>query len=151
MGLFDEVLCDDPRICCSEGHDLRLELLQTKDLGESMGRWTIYEGKLDGEGGGYGSVERPFLGRIRIYTSCRQCPAFVQAGTSNLCDCPVAFSVEFIDDHVRDIRRVSPSTAEWLKSEPAETWMVGCLGPMPWAEAQELHVANLGFGKRGSR
>lgn len=144
MGLFDELLCDDPRIACSEGHDLRRELFQTKDLGESMGMWRIAAGRLTGSYGGYGDPpRRPMLGRVRIYTTCRRCPAFVQAGTANLCDCPVEFEIEFVDDMVREIKRVSESTAEWLIREPKNLWMQGCVGPMSWDEAQALHCAGL--------
>lgn len=141
MGLFDYVYCSGPEFVCSEGHPLDGEY-QTKDLGCTMGgaRFGGMGSRLEFDDGGYGdTLRRPFLGVVNIYTSCQKCPAFVQAGTHNLCDCWVEFEVEFVDDVVRAIKRVSPSTAEWLKSEPLREWMKGCHGPVSWDEAQALH------------
>jgi hypothetical protein len=45
----------------------------------------------------------------------------------------------------RAVRRTSPPTAEWLKSEPEQPYMKGCLGPLPWAEADEYHLRRKPF------
>jgi hypothetical protein len=143
MGLYDHVRADREEFKCSEGHDLGGVEFQTKDLGETMGEWALGE-TLSGQDGGYNEPPpRPFSGRISIYASCEECPAFVQADTLNLCACWVEFEVEIVEDRVRKVARTSPTTAEWLKSEPAEPWMAGCRGPMPYPEAYELHISGL--------
>lgn len=148
MGLFDRLTCQDPRFVCSEGHHLGAEEFQTKDLGCTMGHATIdvadlfvFEPAMWGE---------PEVGTmIAIYADCTQCPAFVQAGTGNLCAAWVEFAVELAEigrkgDHytarVNHVRRTSEPTAEWLRTEPAKPWMKGCLGPMSWDQAQSAHM-----------
>lgn len=141
MGTYDRVTCSDPRIVCSEGHDLRGtdNDLQTKDLGCTMGWAEISDGRLVFKNGDYGEpLPRPFTGVFTAYCACRRCPAFVQAGTRNIVECWVHFEIDVVDDVVRDIRRVSPSTADWLVSEPNEPWMIDCEGPMSWEAAWEL-------------
>lgn len=143
MGLFDVVHTERAEFQCSEGHDLNGEEFQTKDLGRTMGTWAIAD-VIDGTPGGYGDPpRRPLLARLFVYATCERCPAFVQANTFNLCPCGVEFEVEVVDDVVRAIRRVSPSTAEWLESEPKEAYMVGCYGPMPFAEAERMHQTRM--------
>jgi hypothetical protein len=144
VGVFDYVRVEGEAFRCSEGHDLAGEEFQTKDLGCTMGQWLIGE-RFSGKDGGYGEApELPFIGRIHIYSGCRQCPALVQAGTMNLCETPVGFVVEIVDDLVRKVRRVSPDTATFLAEYAQEEFMRGCYGPMPYGEAEEMHRAGLG-------
>jgi len=147
MGLFDTVTVRDARFVCSEGHDLSGEEFQTKDLGCTMGSAAIDTVSapdtkhLTLYGGGWNRPPRlPFLGRIHVYCSCSSCPAFVQAGTGNLCPTNVTFEVEVIDDMVRAITRVSESTADFLVNEPQKPYMVGCEGPMSHEEARRRHI-----------
>lgn len=142
MGLFDTIkIDDDPRFVCSEGHLLYGEEFQTKDLGCTMGhafidvvghdvsRMRFYDG-------GYGDpVQQPLLGRFDIYCNCRQCPAFVQAKTANVCPVTVDFEVEVVDDVVRAVKRISATTAHFLENEPKQKYMAGCEGPMTYEAA----------------
>jgi len=139
MGLFDTVHVDS-RFKCSEGHDLSDEEFQTKDLGCTMGDVFIGD-KLSMTPGDYGYPPRfPFLGRINIYAHCEKCPAFVQAGTGNLCPTGVDFEIEIIDDVVRSFTRVSESTAEFIANEPKKPYMKGCEGPMSYQDAYKRHI-----------
>ena len=138
MGDFDMVECVDPRFVCSEGHRPDGHF-QTKDLGQTRGGWQIVDGRLTGEFGGQGEpVARPISGRLTIYTDCHECPAFIQGGTNNVITCWVEFEVEVVDDEVRSVTRVSPSTAEYLEQTPQEPWMkwtAGGEGPMSFKTA----------------
>lgn len=142
MGLYDHVHVDDERFVCSEGHPLSGEEFQSKDFGCTMGDVSVSGGRVGFAPGewGDGPVERPLLGRFCIYTTCKKCPAFVQAHTCNLCDMSVEFVIEVIDDAIRKVTRVGPTTAEWLRDEPKKPYMDGARGPMPWAEAQHEHI-----------
>ncbi len=143
MGCFDYVEVDREEFKCSEGHVLEGAEFQTKDLGCTMGHWIIGE-TLTGEDGGWGEdTPRPFTGTVDIYASCEECPAFIQAKTFNLCDHWVEFRVEIVEDIVRKVTRTSPPTSEWIETEPKEKWMAGCLGPMPHAEAEEIHSSRI--------
>lgn len=155
MGFYDTVTVCDPRFVCSEGHDLCQEEFQTKDLGGTMGTARI-EPALDGahgigsvgskmrltvESGEWGESPRlPFLGILLVYCHCTKCPAFVQAGTGNLAAVSVEFEVEVISNAIRNIMRVSASTAEFLETKPKQPYMAGCEGPMSYAAAHKRHV-----------
>jgi hypothetical protein len=145
MGLFDYVKCSGREFVCSEGHSLADMEFQTKDLGCSMGNAEIggVGSSLVFDSGGYeyGALRRPLLGVVNVYTACMKCPAFVQAKSHNLCDCWVEFEVEFVDDVVRAVKRVSPSTADFLKSAASAEYLKGAHGPMPYPEAQALHCS----------
>lgn len=145
MGLFDYVHCSGPEFVCSEGHDLTAEEFQSKDFGCTMGDVSISSTSIDLDSGkwGDGPPERPLLGRFYVYCTCRRCPAFIQAKTANMCSHGVTFCIEVVDDRVRSIKRASPPTAEWLESEPKQSYMAGCLGPMPYDEAQSLRMRML--------
>lgn len=165
MGLYDCLTCNDPRFVCSEGHHLGAEEFQTKDLGCTMGH-----GEIDATGtfsflpGGWGDAEVGTT--INIYTSCRQCPAFVQAGTGNLIEMWVEFAVDLVAPAalnsaahegriapgsdplnartrfgalVVDVRRTSQPTAEQIATMPNEPYMEDAAGPMPWPEALARH------------
>jgi hypothetical protein len=146
MGLFDYVHVHDARFVCSEGHDLRGEEFQTKDLGCTMGDSAIgADGVLDFRDGGYGDPPKmPLNETIATYCTCRKCPAFVQDGTSNLIAMGVDFEVKFEGGRAVSVTRVGATTAEWLAKTPGETWMVGCLGPMTYEEARKIHVDGIG-------
>lgn len=139
MGLFDYVTVRDPRFVCSRGHDLSAEEFQSKDFGCTMGRVLIEDGLLSshavyfGEPGADGS-------KVEVYCTCRQCPAFVQFGTGNLVGCDVTFEVELDGDAVKAISRTSPATDDQLRAVPLERHMNRCEGPMPYADAKQLHV-----------
>lgn len=140
MGLFDYVHCDRPEFVCSEGHDLRDEEFQTKDLGETMGSAsigntiTIYDG-------GYGDTQpSPFSGTIEIYATCRRCPAFVQAETFNTHPVSVEFAVEIRDDKVMSVVRTSKSSAEQIAEAPTLEYMPNCRGPMSYEDAKRRQV-----------
>ncbi len=140
MGLFDYVHVEGAEFVCSEGHDLTNEEFQTKDLGCTMGSASFADGKLTHRDGGYGdgSPRRPLLGRFYVYTACKQCPVFVQAKTGNIVDVDCTFELEFVDDVARSVKRVSKSTAEFLRDTPNETWMKDCIGPMPHSDTWEV-------------
>ena len=143
MGFYDTVHVTSPLFVCSEGHDMRGEQFQTKDLGETMGHATIGT-KLELDLGDWNApVASLFTGTIDIYTSCRQCPAFVQAKTWNVLDAWVEFEVTIAADVVTNVWRRSPSTAEWIASKPTTPYMADAYGPMPHAEAQEAHIEAL--------
>jgi hypothetical protein len=84
--------------------------------------------------GDWGEAETP--GTINIYGECVECPAFVQAKTGNVVGVSVEFDVDVLGDKVTAVRRTTPSTAEQMMLTPAQPWMAGCLGPMPYAEAK---------------
>lgn len=141
MGLFDYVTVRDPRFVCSEGHDLTGEEFQSKDFGEQMGRVTIGEdGRISTRAVCLGDPS-PDADEVEIYCTCTQCPAFVQFGTGNLCACDVTFALALTGDVVVAVKRGSPTTREWLEAEPLERHMRRCEGPMPYAEASQLHVS----------
>lgn len=141
MGLFDYVKCDDQRFVCSVGHDLRGEEFQTKDLGCTMGESSIANGRVEFSSGGWGDApDLPITDTLHVYCNCTKCPAFVQDKTFNLVPTWVEFRVEVVAGEVRDITRVSPSTAEFLATEPHKPYMAGCRGPMPYADARQRHL-----------
>lgn len=147
MGLFDTINVDgDKRFTCTEGHLLDREEFQSKDFGATMGHVSMYVDDrshvartfAEFYDGGYGDgVDTPLLGRFVIYCDCRQCPAFVQAETGNICPVGVEFKVEIVDGMVRDVTRISEPTAEFLVNEPNKPYMVGCEGPMTYEAALE--------------
>lgn len=138
MGLFDHVTVKDPRVVCSNGHDLSAEEFQSKDFGCEMG-WVAIEN-------GHVSSRAVFLGKpeadsnkIEIYGTCQQCPAFVQFGTGNLIGCDVSFEIELDGDTIKAVVRTSPATNDWLHDEPLEPYMKRCEGPMSYQDAERLH------------
>ncbi len=142
MGLFDYVSVQGAAFVCSEGHDLSGEEFQTKDLGSTMGSACLEDGQITIIPGDWGEPPKlPFLGRMHIYCTCRQCPAFVQAKTMNLCGAWVEFEVTIVDDKIRSVTRISQTTTEYLETEPKKPYMVNCLGPMPYEDAYQLHLA----------
>ena len=139
MGLFDTVGVHGPSFICSEGHDLSQIDFQTKDLGETLGWYSMVEGgELTGEAGGYGDAVLPMVGDVEIYADCLACPAFVQPTAGNIISCTVSFTVTLVAASVRKVVRTSPSTAEFIETTPKEPYMIGCYGPMPYAEAEAL-------------
>ena len=143
MGLYDDVSCYREDCKCSEGHDLSGSDFQTKDLGCGMGAFVIEE-TLTGTPGDYGDeIKRPFLGRVSFYTTCKECPAFVQARTYNLVGMWVTFEAEIVYDKVVTFTRISPDTKDWLVNEPQQPFMDGCFGPMSYNEAYNMHIDNL--------
>lgn len=148
MGLYDTLVIDDERCVCSEGHGLSDVEFQTKDLGETMGHWTISGGRVFGQAGGWGvEPDVPLNEKLEVYTSCPKCPAFVQAGTGNLVDCPVDFEIEIRDNVVQSMKRVSPDTAEFVRTTPVQPWMQGCAGPMAYelafAVSTDFHLVSM--------
>jgi hypothetical protein len=144
MGLYDHISVSGPEFVCSEGHDLSGEGFQSKDFGCTMGHVAVSADGVTMESGGWGDdVSRPLLGRFYVYGPCTQCPAFVQAKTRNIVECSVEFEVDIVDDKVRSITRISPSTPEFLADTPRQEWMRGCTGPLPYEEAYALHIAGL--------
>jgi hypothetical protein len=136
MGDYDNIRVVGEWCRCSEGHDLRGELLQTKDLGCTMGDWII-DDHLHGEPGQWGDpVEQPVTGTLSAYTFCRECPAFVQLGTWNILSPWVEFELELDAGRLIAARRISEPSAEWIASERA----AGSLGPM--TEAQAIAESN---------
>jgi hypothetical protein len=101
---------------------------QTKDLGCTLGSWTL-DARLDGAPGSEGEpIELPFTGRIAICTDCIRCPALFDEldGGGNVIVPWVEFEVDLADSVVRRAERVSESTAEHLAG-----WIeqYGCEGP----------------------
>jgi hypothetical protein len=134
MGLYDHVRVSSDWCQCSEGHDLRDESFQTKDLGESFGNWTLDQ-HLVGKSGGWGeTIDTPVTGTIEIYTSCPHCPAFVQDKTWNVLQAWVEFEVKLSASRVISVRRLSEPTATWLSGEQA----AGSEGPMSLERALEI-------------
>lgn len=140
MGLFEWVFVDDERFVCSERHALSGSEFQSKDFGCRMGYVNIDHGVMTLTDGGCSlGTPEPDAPTVLVYTSCRQCPAFVQRGTGNLVDCSVEFELILEGSAVMGVKRTSLPTAEWLATEPTNEWMAGCEGPMPWQDAQDLH------------
>lgn len=140
MGLFDYVHCDHPVFVCSDGHDLRDEEFQTKDLGCTMGSASIGE-RISIHDGGYGDTQpAPFSGSIQIYADCHSCPAFVQDVTFNLHPVCVEFLVEISGDVVTKITRTSASSAEQVAAAPLLEYMPNCRGPMSYEDARKRGV-----------
>lgn len=142
MGLFDYVMILDSRFVCSEGHELLHTRWQTKDLGCVMATALIKDGQLLLTQGFLGTQE-PDGSTINVYTSCPDCPAFVQTPTRNVVDCWVEFEIDLAPLHtdawsVQAVRRVSPSTAEFLKDTPQQENMKNCQGPLPFKIAQRI-------------
>jgi hypothetical protein len=138
MGDYDMVVARDPRLVCSEGHDVTDEGLQTKDLGCTMGHAEIVGDKLLYWPGHWGEpLAPPVRACLRVCCTCRRCPAFIQRETLNVVGTWVEFEIDVVDDEVRSITRVSESTAEFLENEPRSDHMQGCLGPMPYEAAYE--------------
>lgn len=141
MGLFDYVSCDHPAFVCSDGHDLRREEFQTKDLGCTMGGASIGETHIDIRDGGYGDpVALPFSGTIEVYADCPRCPAFVQDETFNLHPVGVAFDVVVVADRIVSVARTSKSSAEQIAEAPTLDYMPNCRGPMNREDAQKRHM-----------
>lgn len=151
MSLFDTVYVDPscPGFTCSEGH--HLEHFQSKDFGCTDGHVSIYfddtvgRSNITFQDGGYGdggkalnerAQEGDLLGRFSIYTTCEKCPAFVQAGTGNVCGVWVEYRVEVVDGWIRVATLISDSTPFFLENEPKLPHMVGCDGPMSYEDAE---------------
>jgi hypothetical protein len=133
MGLYDTITVSGEWCRCSEGHDLRGEPLQTKDLGSTMGDWLVAE-ELSGEPGPYGvPVTQPVTGTLSAYTFCRDCPAFLQLETWNILQAWVEFELNLDAGRLNSVYRISQDSAEWIASERAE----GSIGPMPQEQAIE--------------
>lgn len=142
MGNYDliETTCEWCR--CSEGHDLRPELLQTYDLGRTMGNWTLDDDELRGEPGTWGEpVDLPLTGMLSVYTFCRECPALLQPETWNVLQAWVEWEIDLEANRVVAVRRISETTAAWIERERAE----GAIGPMPLAEALSECTARRGL------
>ena len=141
MGMYDTVIVGDG-FFCSAGHDLSNQDFQTKDLGETMGTWHL--GKyLSGTPGGYGDPvdEKGFTGLISIYTSCTDCPAFVQGSTFNVIDHSVEFEVQLVAGCPVSIKMVSESVDAFIRNTPRQPWMRNAyLGPMPHRKAREISM-----------
>ena len=140
MGLYDRIHVprDDARFHCSEGH--ALDELQSKDFGETMGDVHIAGDTIRTAAGDWGREDRPdhpLNGRFLCYSDCTACPAFVTPN-GNIVQPWVEFEMEIVDDEIRRVERVSRSTAEWLETEPRETYMRDAVGPLPHGEAKEL-------------
>ncbi len=135
MGLFDYVSVNDPRFVCSEGHDMRGEQFQTKDLGCTMGDASIGASLIVRDGGWGDTLPQPFTGEIEIYTDCPMCPAFVQAETFNVHPVGVEFTVVVECDAVVRITRTSPTSAEQIAEAPTLRYMPNCRGPMSHEDA----------------
>ena len=133
MGLYDLITVCADWCRCSEGHDLRSELLQTKGLGSTMGNWVLAE-DLRGEFGAYGkAIDMPLTETITVYTFCPDCPAFVQLGTWNVMQAWVEFEVDLDACRVTAVRRISEPSSEWVEAQRA----AGSIGPMTVATAIE--------------
>lgn len=144
MGYFDRIYIDDPQLVCSEGHDMVMQELQTKDLGCTGGDSCIENGRLSIEAGLAGPAPSlPFNGKISVYGSCQECLVFVAPRTGNIHDVWVEFEIEIVDDAVRSIRRTSAPTSEQLAATPQLPFMQGCLGPMSYEEAAGVRSALL--------
>lgn len=139
MGLFYYVYVDDPRFVCSEGHDLSGEEFQSKDFGCEMGSVTVANGTVTTRKVCLGEPS-PSGDTAEVYCTCTKCPAFVQFGTGNIVGHDVNFVLRLKGRDVVTITRDSPDTAAWLISEPASRWMRRCEGPMPYAEAMQVHI-----------
>lgn len=137
MGCFDYVSVSDPQFKCSEGHDLSGSEFQTKDLGETMGDSSIDDGVLTYQPGRWGDPEpNPFTGTIEIYTSCQQCPAFVQNKTWNEVATWVEFSVVVKENAIRSVTMTSDPTHVQVATAKTTPYMLDAHGPMTYAEAQ---------------
>lgn len=139
MGLFDTFTIYDERVVCSEGHDLSYVEFQTKDLGQTMGHWTIEGGRLYGQPGGWGvEPDMPVTETLYVYSSCPLCPAFVQAATANIVDTPLDFLIAIRDNLVVTVERISESAAEFVATAPHDPGMQGCVGPMSREDAWQV-------------
>jgi hypothetical protein len=143
MSMFDSVKVYDAWAVCSEGHSLVDEEFQTKCFERSLDRLTIRDEVLS-EGDQFALDGKSFTGFINIYCTCRKCPAFVQAKTHNLMDVWIEFTIELRESRVVEVKRVSKSTADWLKEEPTKPWMKdGFAGPMSYEKAYAMHVGRI--------
>jgi hypothetical protein len=142
MGMFDWVHIKDERFVCSEGHDVCGNEFQTKDFDCVLGYVTITDGVVGFQSGcvGLPPCDVEFTGTFEAYADCKQCPAFVQYGTGNMCGVSVCFDVDVKDGQVTAVRRTSESTAEFLEREPARDYMANCEGPMPYEQAMQRHI-----------
>lgn len=144
MGMFDRVHVHGPAFVCSEGHDLSGEEFQTKDFACVLDDVSMALGEPMTCGGRAGlgfaikANERPYNATVEVYCDCTQCPCFVQARTFNLCPVGVNFEVVIENDIVMAVKRTSPTTAEFLETEPKQGYMDGCLGPMTRDEAEAM-------------
>ncbi|AKV00175.1 hypothetical protein AKJ09_06838 [Labilithrix luteola] len=133
MGLYDQITVIGDWCRCSEGHDLRGEPLQTKDLGCTMGDWILAE-DLRGEPGHHGDpVKMPLSGTLSAYTFCRECPSFLQRETWNVLSAWVEFEIDLDAGRLIAVWRISEPSADWIERERA----AGSIGPMPLAQAVE--------------
>jgi hypothetical protein len=108
-------------------------MLQTKDLGCTMGNWELGD-ELRGAPGRWGDpVPMPYSGILDIYTFCPACPAYLQPETWNVLEAWVQYEVELEDSRVVRVRRVSESFAEWTERMRS----LGSVGPMSIEEAIE--------------
>lgn len=145
MGRYDYVAVHGDWCRCSEGHDLRGEVLQTKDLGSTFGNWELGD-ELTGEPGGWSwgePVELPFSGELCVYTFCRACPAFLQRVTWNVLKIWVEFQVDLEAGRVVRVWRISDPSADQFEEMRRE----GALGPMTLDEA----VAECGARRAAER
>lgn len=135
--MFDRIKIYDDGYRCSEGHDLRGEEFQTKGLDCDLSDFAISRGRLQGK--------LAFTGELFIYTSCSQCPAFVQPESAVVVECWVEFKIDLVESGVRSIELVSTPSAAWAASEMRG----GQRGPMTVAAAEDL--ARQIFGAQRSR
>ena len=146
MGLFDEVRLLRKEAVCSQGHDLTGTVFQTKDLGQTMGQFTIST-TISGKDGGYGYLDKskPFLGRICIYGSCEECPALIQDKTFNLIPTCVEFEIDIVYGKVKKVVRTSKNTTEQLIEEKNQSYMKNCIGPVSYQEAVKIQRKKRGY------
>lgn len=141
MGMFDYVHVDDPRIVCSEGHDMRELPFQTKGFSCTMGDVFVRpdpDGVVRVDIANYvnGNSYRLSHGRFTAYTFCEQCPAFVGQVSGNVITVWVEFEIEVSDGAVSQIRRLSEATEDWLTS--GKKTIEPIVGPMPRDQAQDI-------------
>lgn len=99
MGLYDTIRYNGSRSKCANGHDLSSEDFQTKDLGCTLGYWSLTDENIEGEDGGYGELPAlPVTGVVYFYTSCSEC----SEGSDW-----VEFEAELRDGKVLSISRVA--------------------------------------------
>ncbi len=138
MGNFDTVTARGPAYVCADGHDMTNEILQTKDLGCTVGHAQIGDvgSKVTMTPGNWGEPLLPgFTGTIHVYTDCQRCPALIHLQTANVLDMWFEVEIEIVDDVVQRITRISEPTEAQIVAY-REHWGEQQLeGPMSFADA----------------
>ena len=153
MGMFDYVDCDDERVVCPNGHQLKS--LQTKDLDNVCGTIVIAGGAFAGQykgplGRTPTDADKPLTSTIDIYEDCDECPVLLTRNkmrdgckftTIHTMWCE--FTLTIVDNVVTDVKRISETFDEWIASAPTKPYLVDYEGPMTFAEAQAImHARN---------